>query len=71
MKAEFAACGVQMPKTFGRLCTMQIARGRRAVHNAKLSSVASALRIPTIANARRAIVDVAVTAFTGMLFSAR
>ena len=62
IRAEFAACGVQMPKTLGRLCTMKIARKKRVARDAKLSSVASALRIPTIANAHRAIVDAAVTA---------
>ena len=62
LKAEFSACGVSMPASFGRLCTMKIARRKKVAHNAKLSSVASALRIPTIANAHRAIVDAAVTA---------
>lgn len=62
MKAEFDACGAQMPKSYGRLCTMKIARTKQVARDAKLSTVASALRIPTIANAHRAIVDAAVTA---------
>lgn len=62
IKAEFEACGVPMPKSFGSLCTMRIARKKRVARDAKLSTVSSALRIPTIANAHRAIVDAAVTA---------
>jgi DNA polymerase-3 subunit epsilon len=62
LRAEFDACGVQMPGSFGRLCTMKIARKKRIARDAKLSTVASALCIPTIANAHRAIVDAAVTA---------
>ncbi|MDA1231757.1 MAG: 3'-5' exonuclease [Planctomycetota bacterium] len=62
LRSELSECGADMPQSFGRLCTMQIARRKRVAHNAKLSSVASALRIPTIALAHRAIVDAAVTA---------
>jgi DNA polymerase-3 subunit epsilon len=62
LTSEFNACGVQMPKSFGRLCTMKMARKKRVASNAQLSTVASSLRIPTIANAHRAIVDAAVTA---------
>jgi DNA polymerase III epsilon subunit family exonuclease len=62
LRAEFDACGVPMPQSFGRLCTMKMARKKRVANNAQLSTVATALRIPTIANAHRAIVDAAVTA---------
>lgn len=62
LRAELSQCAAEMPESFGRLCTMQIARSKRVAHNAKLSSVASALRIPTIADAHRAIVDAAITA---------
>lgn len=62
LQSELSECGTDMPQTFGRLCTMQIARRKRVAHNAKLSSVATALRIPTIAEAHRAIVDAAITA---------
>ena len=62
LQAELLECGVQMPTAFGRLCTMQIARRKRVARDAKLSTVAAALRIPTIANAHRAIVDAGITA---------
>lgn len=62
MQAELRASGVQMPESFGRLCTMQIARQRRVARDAKLSTVAAALRIPKIAQAHRAIVDAGITA---------
>lgn len=62
LRAELLECGAEMPQSFGRLCTMQIARRKRVAPNAKLSTVASALRIPTIAEAHRAIVDAAITA---------
>ncbi len=62
LRAELSQCGVQMPSSFGRLCTMQLARKKRVASNARLSTVASALRIPTIANAHRAIVDAGITA---------
>lgn len=62
LQAELLECGVQMPRSFGRLCTMQIARRKRVARDAKLSTVAAALRIPTIANAHRAIVDAGITA---------
>ena len=62
LRTELLECGAEMPQSFGRLCTMQIARQKRVAHNAKLSTVASALRIPTIAEAHRAIVDAAITA---------
>jgi DNA polymerase III epsilon subunit family exonuclease len=62
LQAELLECGVQMPTSFGRLCTMQIARRKRVARDAKLSTVAAALRIPTVANAHRAIVDAGVTA---------
>ena len=62
LRAELLESATEMPQSFGRLCTMQIARRKRVAHNAKLSTVASALRIPTIANAHRAIVDAAITA---------
>lgn len=62
LQSELLACGVQMPRSFDRLCTMQMARRKRVARDAKLSTVASALRIPTIANAHRAIVDAGITA---------
>ncbi len=62
LQSELSECGAQMPRSFGRLCTMQMARRKRVARDAKLSTVASALRIPTIANAHRAIVDAGVTA---------
>jgi len=62
LRAELLECGGEMPQSFGRLCTMQIARRKRVARDAKLSSVALALQIPTIANAHRAIVDAAITA---------
>jgi DNA polymerase III epsilon subunit-like protein len=52
----------QMPQSFARVCTMQLARKKRVAGNARLSIVASSLRIPTIANAHRAMVDAAITA---------
>ena len=62
LRAELLACGLQMPQSFGRLCTMQMARQKRVARNARLSTVASALQIPSIADAHRAIVDAGVTA---------
>ena len=55
--AELANCGLQMPQTFGRLCTMHMARRKSVASNARLATIASALRIPALANAHRAIVD--------------
>lgn len=62
LQSELLECGAQMPRSFGRLCTMQMARRKRVTRDAKLSTVASALRIPTIADAHRAIVDAGITA---------
>lgn len=62
LQAELRESGVRMPESFGRLCTMQIARRKRVARDAKLSTVAAALRIPTMANAHRAIVDAGITA---------
>ena len=62
LQSELLECGAQMPRSFGRLCTMQMARRKRVARDAKLSTVASVLRIPTIADAHRAIVDAGITA---------
>ena len=62
LQAELLACGVPMPMSFGRLCTMQMARRKRTAQNAKLTTVAAALGIPTMAQAHRAIVDAGITA---------
>ncbi len=62
LRAELSECGVEMPHSFGRLCTMQLARQKRVAQNAKLATVVSALRIPMISNAHRAIVDAGATA---------
>ncbi len=62
LRSEFAVSGLQMPRTLQKICTMQLARRQRVARDAKLGTVARALRIPTIANAHRAIIDAGVTA---------
>lgn len=62
LRSELAVSGLQMPRTLQRICTMQLARRHRVARDAKLGTVAKALRIPSIANAHRAIIDAGVTA---------
>lgn len=62
LRSEFAVSGLQMPGTLQKICTMQLARRLRVARDAKLGTVARALRIPTIANAHRAVIDAGVTA---------
>jgi len=62
LRSEFAVSGLQMPGTLQKICTMQLARRQRVARDAKLGTVARALRIPTIANAHRAVIDAGVTA---------
>jgi len=62
LRSEFAVSGLQMPATLQKICTMQLARRQRVARDAKLGTVARALRIPTIANAHRAVIDAGVTA---------
>jgi DNA polymerase-3 subunit epsilon len=62
LRSEFSVSGLQIPRILQKICTMQLARRYRVAHNAKLATVARALRIPTIANAHRAVIDAGVTA---------
>ncbi len=62
LRSEFAVSGLPMPRTLQKICTMQLARRQRVARDAKLGTVARALRIPTIANAHRAVIDAGVTA---------
>lgn len=62
LRSEFAVSGLQMPRTLQKICTMQLARRLRVARDAKLATVARTLRIPTIANAHRAVIDAGVTA---------
>lgn len=62
LRSEFAVSGFQMPRTLQKICTMQLARRQRVARDAKLGTVARTLRIPTIANAHRAVIDAGVTA---------
>lgn len=62
LRSEFAVSGLHMPQTLQKICTMQLARRQRVARDAKLGTVARALRIPTIANAHRAVIDAGVTA---------
>ena len=62
LRSEFAVSGLTMPRTLQKICTMQLARRHRVARDAKLGTVARALRIPSIANAHRAIIDAGVTA---------
>lgn len=62
LRSEFAVSGLQMPGMLQKICTMQLARRQRVARDAKLATVARALRIPTISNAHRAVIDAGVTA---------
>lgn len=62
LRSEFAISGLAMPRSMQKICTMQLARRQRVARDAKLGTVARALRIPTIANAHRAVIDAGVTA---------
>lgn len=62
LKAELAHCRLALPASFQKICTMQMARKKAVAPSARLSSVAAALRIPTVPNTHRAIVDASITA---------
>lgn len=62
LRSEFSISGLAMPGSIQKICTMQLARRLRVARDAKLATVARALRIPTIANAHRAVIDAGVTA---------
>lgn len=62
LRSEFAISGLTLPRSLQKICTMQLARRQRVARDAKLGTVARALRIPSIANAHRAIIDAGVTA---------
>lgn len=62
LRSEMKQCGLRMPRSFAQVCTMQLARQHGVARDAKLSTVAAALRIPTVANVHRAIVDAGITA---------
>ena len=62
LAAEMAYCRLALPATFQKICTMQMARKKAVAPSARLASVAAALRIPSVPNTHRAIVDASITA---------